>query len=64
MQNGRLTLVRIVAASIVTLSCLAASVYLATLGHPIPVEFSIIEIAGMAGVVGVDVVASILAKKG
>jgi len=62
MSNGRVTLVRLLAATIITLACLASSVYLIVSGHSIPVEFAIIEVAGMTGVVGIDVIASVIGR--
>ena len=62
MSNGRLTLARLIASTVITLACLGCSVYLAIAGHEIPQTFAIIEVAGVAGVVGVDVVASVLSR--
>jgi hypothetical protein len=62
MTNGNITLVRILASTLITLATLGCSVWLLLYNHPIPQVFWVVEIAGVSGVVGVDVVASIIGR--
>jgi hypothetical protein len=60
MSNGNLTMARLIASTIISLAAIGSSVFLVATGHSVPQVFWVVEVAGVAGVVGADVLASVL----
>ena len=63
LQNGNITVARIIASCLVTLACVGVCGWIVASGQTIPLEIVWIAITGVGGVVGVDVVAA-LVKRG
>jgi len=60
MQNGNITKFRIVSSAIIGLLTVGGGIWLLYCGVEIPVQFWYIGAAALVGVVGVDVLASIV----
>lgn len=63
LQNGDITIARIIASCVVTLACIGVCGWIVTVGRQIPIEIVWIAVTGVGGVVGVDIVAG-LVKRG
>ncbi len=60
LNNGGVTLGRIIGSTIVTICCIAVAGVLSVNSLPIPFEIVTIAAVGIGGVVGVDVVAEVV----
>ena len=60
LQNGNLTIFRVVASALISLMSLAGGIWLLHDGLTVPVEYWGLAAAAIGGVVGVDVAASII----
>ena len=62
MQNGNITIFRIVASAVIGLVAIAGGIFLLYSGVEVPSTFWYLAAAALVGVVGVDVLATIVNK--
>lgn len=63
IQNGNITVARIVASCLITLACVGVAGWLTIEGRSIPVELMALAGVGIGGVLGMDVAASVFARR-